>query len=108
MGRSAKRALRNPAKKELSVTPEEANERQVPTYGDVLKHLEYERQKMVQNGEANIKELALARLTAKKVAEIWNKASLPVISDIRIVMLITKHHAKFRATEISCTGWQSQ
>ena len=68
----------------------------LPTYGDIIKHFMLVRQELT-DGQA--KE-ATVNITSNKVcedlAQIWQRASIPVISHQQIVAKIKDYHDKFR------------
>ena len=76
--------------------PSEFSEKQLPTYGDVMKCFNQERWKFKEMSNKDPAVADIAVIVAKKLISIYAKASIPTLSLKRIIDMIKSYHAKHR------------
>ncbi|KAK3925274.1 MAU2 chromatid cohesion factor-like protein [Frankliniella fusca] len=81
----------------FGVYPYDLAESQLPSYQDVLLCYQFERFRIGRlrgdNYEPRSKEVS--EIVAKKVENIFKKASIPIVSHTRVLQMLTSYHNKF-------------
>lgn len=76
--------------------PEEMSENQLPTYKQVMKcyNLIRYRLKLEYNSKKEPTINEISETVAKKIEDLWQKASIPIVSHNRVLQLVKAYHAK--------------
>lgn len=69
----------------------------LPTYKDVIRCFQSARLKLKNDGVKQPSKFAIAAIVARKIELIWHRASLPVVSNKRIIDMIVTYHGKYQS-----------
>lgn len=75
---------------------EEMTENQLPTYKQVMKYynLIRHRLKIENNSKKEPSVNEISDILSRKIENLWEKASIPIVSHTRVLQLIKTYHAK--------------
>ena len=76
----------------------------LPTHEDVMKCFLYKRFTLQEKSKKDPSAKCISNELASEIEEIWNKASLPCVTETRIVKLIMDYHFKYRILQKQMKG----
>lgn len=88
-------------------TPREFSKLVLPTYEDMIKYYLYVRNDLKLDEttkEPTVTEVS--EVVASEIEELWTKASIPIVTHVRVLQLIRSYHTKYKGLLKSIKGKQ--
>ncbi|PZC78138.1 hypothetical protein B5X24_HaOG202589 [Helicoverpa armigera] len=76
--------------------PEKMKCNNLPTYEDVLRHYEWVRHEMKRSNNKEPQAKRISSEVVRAIIEIWNKASIPTVTEVRVNQLLLSYCNQYR------------
>lgn len=88
-------------------TPREFSKLVLPTYEDMIKYYLYVRNDLKLDETTKEPTVAeVSEVVASEIEELWTKASIPIVTHVRVLQLIRSYHTKYKGLLKSIKGKQ--